>query len=581
MATAAQLTYLQSNNPDRHGVSVRVVDNYSSPNNGIVSANYILFPGDNVSAYASEDAPNSFINKTVTLGSSDLVQLGRVTGPPVVTTLNLFVDMSATLCNYDYYLVVSLLYADGTSSPFQTVPVLIPLTPAEVTISTAVLVRNYPQNTTILATFAPQQQACVSDLIKYNAAVQWMDGSGVWNFLTQEVDFDTGIGDDGGVEIVLPSNDVDEAYLALQAIRLVDDNNDTRAIGALGDTFLVSDSDVPDAPINFAGVYNYSSTAPNFSMTWNAAPSSTLTETNYFLVYRSVNGGVATAVSGQIAYVNVSTLYSFVSPVPEGDSGFQIGDVLTYYVVAVNGIGESLPSSTLTIHVVAPSSPPQNLTATGLREIVDSEASIQLLFQNPAEVNGDPYGAYFTINIYNGTTRLETRDVPYNATAANYIEGFSNVDYYTTYTIEVFLNTLDAFVPGGIIAGQSATTTISVNFAPLVTNVNGVPLSDRWQFDDPLTSFDVYSFQALAIHGMRLTEFNGVEADPSITLQTLDIPDPETVVDPYGAFDGAYLYHFNVAAAAGALFIQISTSNASGLTTVAIRDRLAPAPPAP
>lgn len=577
MATAAQLTYLQSNNPDRHGVSVRVVDAYSSATNGIVSANYILFPGDNVSS-DSQDVPNSFINKTVTLGSSDLVQLSRVAG---ATTLNLFVDMSATLCNYDYYVVVSLLYADGTSSPFQTSPVLIPLTPSAVTNLVAVLTRNYPSNTVIQAVFDAQECVGLGDSIIYNAAVQWMDGSGNWNFLTQEVTYSPTIGG-GGVEIMLPSNDVDEAYLALQAIRIVDGDNDTRAIGALGETVLVTDSEMPDAPINFAGVYEYSAVPPTVNMTWNAAPSSTLVDVTHFNVYLSVNGGPATSIA-TVPYNTLGEQYSYDAEVPVGEGGYTVGDVLVFYVTAVNPTGESGPSASLTINIVEPSSPPLNLTATGLREILTpSEASLELLFQNPAEVSGGTYGAYFVINVFDSATdvRLATRTVPYDADMESYQEAFNNVTWVAEYSVEVYLVTTDEddLIPGGEIIGRSATVTLSVNYAPLVTNVNGVPLSDRWNFTNPLTSFDVYTFQVLTHPGTMLTLFNGLSADQSISVLRQDpVSGPTPVDDPYGAFDGAYKYHYEVATDPynpEAVFIQISASNASGLTTVHIIDQI-------
>jgi hypothetical protein len=580
--TELDLSYLSSNQPNSGGISVSVTSTTL-----VASFNYIIFPGQNA---AGTEYENQFLNGTINVGSENCALISS--GASYI--YHLFITTAETLCADDYFLVVSGLSLDGSQTPFQSTPLTIPLTPSSLVLAdgSALIEREFisPTDTQVTITVLCEPLSCVNidDQVTYQMAIQYTDDAGEWNFLTiNNLTYDSYIST-GGIETTFTAtNGCDDCYVAVQGVRSVGGSTGPKAIGALSNTVMVQDSNVPQPPTDFEVVYTYNAIPATAAMTWNAPASAGFTDVTSFVVYRSINGGPAVAIEN-VPYVPGTTAYAYTDDVSIG-SLFQSGDEVTYYVVSVNPNGESVPSDSVTITIIAVSSPPLNLSLVGLKE-GENLANLIIGFQNPSYVEGDVTSgyetAYFTLRIYGVTagaadTLLETREIEYNSELTTAYEVAANdLPFYVGgYNVVVFLNTFNPN-DGTLIVGQSATGFTTAGPSPLFFRFNDDQDNwENWNSSNPLTSVVVISYSILIFpQGLITSVLNDVVTTQPLsavsTLSVTSVPD-----FPYEPFAGAYVYTYsNIVLPASDVAITLSAANPFGLSSRTIVGPYIPQP---
>ena len=571
--SSIDISYLSSNQPNAGGVSIKATHTQK-----LVSFNYIIFSGSNIT---DPSVQNEFINGTLNVGNEHCSLISEGAGS---YTYHLFIDTTEVLCTADYYIVVSGLQLDGTQTDFQTEPLVMPLTPAQITLGDdSVFITRVQGDYTdavITVLFDPVECEGVTDgdTISYIVAIQYLGGNGEWYFQTNEEDYNPYLGEGdnlGGVSVSITSGvGVDDAYVAIQAVRTV--TGGFRAIGQLSETKQANDSEVPQPPTNLAVDYQYSEVPPLAVLTWNAPSSASFTDLTSFKVYRQVNNG-GYSVIGTVPYVEGTSSYTFNDDVSLG-SGLNADDVLYYYVVSVNPNGQSGPSNIVSITLVAVSSPPQNISALGLRQGVN-DVGVQVLFQNPAIIGGDIVcdyaNAYFVVQLYdesaNPDVLLVSQTIEYSDEEdAAYEVNFQDVPFETSYKVVVYLVTFNPNEDCAELNGQSGSALFTAGYAPLIYSINGLP-PDQWEQDTPITSMVVYSFTNLV--GGIATEVDVPTGTPpqaaihAINLLT-DTNYPyvlRTVTSPYEAFQGAFEYVWSDLAYPGGNIVSVVASNPNGV----------------
>lgn len=582
--SSVDISYVSSAQPNVGGTSLIVTSTNSL---AVVSFSYIVFSGENASSEDPED--RSFINRTVNVGSDNCYQ---ISSNGSVWVYHLFVETQHTLCLSDYFVVVSALYTDGSQSPFQDTPTTVYLTPKKIVLGdNSVIVSRrdgFYADAVISVYFTPCELS--AETSNYVVAVQYIDGTGVMKFTTLEGVYDPELGSEsGGVQVTLiDENGVSDSdmYVAIQGVRIIADQGDAKAIGELSDTILAIDEAKPRPPEDLYIDYIYNASPPTATLHWTRPSTYASINVDYFLVYKSVNGGTYQEVSGQIPYtgaVNYEWTDTDVDIPPYSE-----GDVLSYYVVSVNEDGQSPPSNVASITLVEPSSPPVNLQSTGLLDVAHSAANIIVTFQNPLTIGGDvEYGyetAYFEITVYKGTddstTPIRVVQEPYNSAAETYSVAINDLTSFTVATgdnvLYISCNLVTFNVDGSLLEGQYADSTLYVYPIPFITNVNGNGYTDVWTTSDPLQSFDVYTYAPLIYPEAQIV---AIKNDTNTVVKfSATSSGPNTVIPDtaYEEFAGATVYHYAAVNPVDVgIALSITAANASGYSTVTITGSIA------
>jgi hypothetical protein len=523
-------TVLSSNQPELGGITLSVT---SSNTLSIVSFNYTVFPGGNVSSSVN----NQLYNRTVNVGTAFASKIDD-------TTYSVFIDTSTLLPSFDYYASLSALYVNGTVSPY-TNALLLPLAPGEIVLDDdtgATITRNplsYTTDVLLTVDFTELAQP-QSGSIVYSLGVQYIDGAGTTKFtIVPDLTYE----DKGVTTTLTDPNGIDEVYVAIQGVRVIDS---IQANGPLSNTVLANDSDLPLPPRNLQGEYRYFQETPKVLLSWLPPFTADLTDVTIFTVYRKVGSAAAVKI-GTVPYTT-QKVYSFID-LTIGD--VPLGSNVIYYVTSTNPNAESGPSNTYAIITVLGSSAPTNISATGVQNVDTNTQDVSVIFSNPTTVRGELVSgynnAYFIVDIINsgGVTVATNTSTLYNSAEDQAYEvNFDDIPFvndtdrtFGSYIARVQLITYQ--VDGSVLLGTQGGVPFSSGPAPIIFNINGE--ADEWNSETPLESFQVLSNRVLsAVNGVLLSVLsplsgivNTIQVHPSSV---------RIVTDPYEAFSGNYIY---------------------------------------
>jgi hypothetical protein len=486
--------------------------------------------------------------------------------------------------------VVSALYTDGTQTAFQSTPVEIYLTPSKITLKEdgSVFITRFEQDyTDARVTVKFSEQDCIANntyTVSYIVAIQYVDEYGNLKFITQDADYNQVI---GGVTVDIISDvgiSDSDTYVAIQAVRKIGTGASAKeAIGELSNTVLATDTQKPQPPINLTAQYFYFDTPARVVLTWNPPSTVTFINVDYFYVYRRLtrNGVVIEPnklLNGDdpVPYVPGDNTYDYtdLTEIPP----LQVNDVLTYWVTSVNEDGESVPSNTVQVIVIKPSSPPREFEVSGLIEVGTGEGSVAMTWIQPLEVVGltdEGYNhAYFTVTVskidaYGNTVLLKAENYPYVAGANTaYAEGMNNIPNVSTGDVLYLVNRLITFNPNtavlyDVIIGQAAFANTAVYPVPFITDINGIPYNNVWTTETGSNSFNVYSFAPLTYPSVTIVAYEYSTSE----LVRYNPPQPTPVLIPiteYGEFAGALCYSYIAPTTPGGIAISIVAANSAG-----------------
>lgn len=535
--TAPTVSILAGSQPLVGGFTALVTTQSTS----VVSFYYIIYPGNNVSGNVPS-VPNSLYNRTVQVGSSQCANVGG-------NNYSLLIDSSVCLPNYDYYVIVSALYSDGVQSEYSEAD-LLPLSAAKITLSSTSVsltrsTATYNTEALIRVLFTPPQ-APVGSTISYTLGIQYIDGNATNQFvLAPGLVYNSSI---GGVEYTLTDSEgIDEAYVAIQSVRLV---SGVSATSELSNTVMAKDTDIPDPPRNLAIDYQYYQVVPVSILTWLAPYSAVLTDVSGFQVYRKVGSAPYVAIGSPVPFTTLGATYTYsddtIGAVP-------LGTTVSYYVKSINPNTQSIPSNIVTIVTLASSTPPLNLNALGLQVTYSSpfEQDVRVIFTNPNTVNGNTSFGYdvaeFVVDIVDnnptnvGTyqTVIATTNVVYSSSASGYTATFNNIDKFPAssvaglYIARARLDTFDQ--DGNTVIGQTASTEFLSGPRPIISLINGT--TNEWTYSTPLQSFVATTGQGAPLVDCVITIQNTVTGIYDYHRPTIPTPSVDSL--------GNWSYTFN------------------------------------
>ena len=545
MSAAPNVSILASNQPSAGGFTALVQPD--STTTSLVSCNYIIYPGNNITGTIS-NVPNNLYNRTVNVGSDNCSNLGN-------NGYSLFIDTSVCLPNHDYYVSVSTLYIDGTQSPFSSA-VLLPLAASKITLNSqsSVTLTRSPDtyiSQALIKVFFTQPAAPPSGNLSYTLGIQYIDGNGSNKFsLVPGLSYNT----DSVQTTLIDANGIDEAYVAIQSVRnvsvLSSSSSNTISVSStseLSNTVMAKDTDVPDPPRNLGIDYQYY-TNQQAILSWNAPFSALLTDVAGFKVYRKVAGSFVQI--GSVVFTTIGATYSYTDNV----STIALNTNVSYYVTSFrnNPSAESVPSQIVSIVIVQPSSAPQNASATGLQVTFTSPylQDVTTAFSNPSLISGSTFFDYsvaqFTVEIIDvnnpSPSVIATNTVPYVASSTGYSLNFNNIAFATNGTInsspglykaKIWLNTFDS--SGNTIIGQASIVNFQSGPRPIISSVNGS--ANQWSITDALTSFTVKTSSLAPLVDLFIVYRKKDENTIEINRPTITTP----VIDSLGN----YIYSFN------------------------------------
>ena len=574
MSTAPNVSILASNQPSAGGFTALVEP--ATTTTGLVSCNYIIYPGNNITGSIS-NVPNNLYNRTVNVGSDNCSNLGS-------NDYSLFIDTSVCLPNHDYYVSVSTLYTDGTQSPFSSA-VLLPLAASKITLnSVSVTLTRSPDtyvSQALIKVFFTQPAAPPSGNLSYTLGIQYIDGNGSNKFsLVPGLSYNT----DSVQTTLIDANGIDEAYVAIQSVRNVSVSPSSgsspisvSATSELSNTVMAIDTDVPDPPRNLVINYEYYNNQ-QVTLNWNAPFSALLTDVAGFKVYRRVASGSFQLI-GSVVFTTIGATYSFINNV----SSIALNTTVSYYVTSFrnNPSAESVPSQIVSIVTVLPSSAPQNASATGLQVTFSGPylQDVTTAFGNPSSINGlTSFGysgvAQFTVQIIDVNDPLTpsviaTNTVPYVASSTGYGLNFNNIPFSTNgtlnsspglYQAKIWLNTFDG--SGDTIIGQASTVNFESGPRPIISSVNG--LANQWTIIDALTSFTVTTSSLAPLVDLFIVYRKKID-------NTIEINRPAITTPVIDSLEN-YIYSFNSGflPSSSHLALNISAANAfgNGISTI-------------
>jgi hypothetical protein len=542
-SASINVSLLASSQPITGGINlvVNVVPG-GSPFVPVISFQYFVYPGDN----ANGNLNNAIYNRTVNVGSEYSAKADN-------GVYSLFVDTTTLFPNYDYHVIVLALYSDGTQSPYST-PVLLPLTPAPITLDTnmGVTLTRDPSSYATTATinvFFDQVSVPIGSApstIVYNLGIQYKVANlQVTKFIVvPNLEYVQNLsGSKGGVTTTLTDLAIiDEAWVAIQSVRILDAFPNQRASSQLSNTVLANDTNTPTPPRQLTGVYNYELNVPNIVLSWLPSYYEQLGDIKGYNVYR--NGIMIDFVPQRIpADVNRPYIY-----VDDSLSSFVLGETISYNVttVALNN-QESGPSNTVSFDVIFPNSAPVNLNAIGVADLDALTQDIIITFLNPTNVYGNLRNGYelafFEVAVLDLNDRvISSQTLTYSdiLVDVNFVK-FNNLPFTPTDNVQAVLvkTRLITFQDDGSqLLGKIATTSITIGPKPIFLSLNGF---------DPLgwTKAGLVGYLVISptlLTGNTITSV--VKADLKVNLSEVNVV-PTIFTDPYGPFDGCYKYTVN------------------------------------
>jgi hypothetical protein len=554
---------LASSQPTVGGINLVVSSTYASP---IVSFQYFVYPGDNANSDSSGSSlVNSIYNRTVNVGSPQAALAS--TG-----VYSLFVETTQLFPNYDYYVVVLAVYSDGTNSGYSDAQ-LLPLTPAAIELEpyAVTLTRDaasYATTANIKVVFnkVTLPPGVASSTIRYNLGIQYKtDDLQTTKFMVvTDLMYNNTI---GGVETVLTdSNGIDEAWVAIQAVRTITATG-VQASSQLSNTLFANDTDIPLAPRDLRGEYFYYEDPANIVLNWLPSYYEQLGNISGYNVYRiNPDGTTVRLGSGSPPTVrqrpnptDMNLRYTYTDSTL---SGFTQGQVITYFVRTLeeNGL-ESMDSNYVSFSIMIPSGPPLNLDAFGVANPVGSPESnpgtqdVTIAFQNPTLVNGllvyNYTPAFFRTEMIDVSTNnvIATEVTTYDPNKENfYIVVFNNKPFNpnpstNVQNIKIVARLITFQNNGDEQIGLPASKTIEVGPKPifLELNTNVLNLNKNvdltWNSYTGLQGYRVISPTLLTTNTLTTAD----KSTQEVKLHNINIP-PISLTDPYLPFFGCFEY---------------------------------------
>lgn len=580
------VSLLASSQPTVGGMNLVINSTYGAP---IVSFQYFVYPGDNANSDSNGNSlVNSIYNRTVNVGS------------PQATTASsgvysLFVETTQLFPNYDYYVIVLAVYADGTNSGYSTAT-LLPLTPAAITLSSyaVTLTRNpssYATQATITVKFnnVTLPPGVAASTISYNLGIQYKtDDLATTKFIVvSNLSYNDSI---MGVQTTLTdSSGIDEAWVAIQAVRTITATT-VKASSQLSNTVFANDTDIPLPPRNLTGDYRYYDPTPNVVLSWLPSYYEQLGNISGYNVYRINPNGTTV----QIGYVSqrsgpfVNTPYTFTDL---SLNEFTQGQVIQYFVktLETNNV-ESISSNVVSFIIIIPSSAPRNLNAIGVANPYSSTTSnpgtqdVTAAFQNPATVNGllvnNYTPAFFETKMIdtNTNTVIDTIITNYDVNKGSnyYVVNFNNKPFTpnssNTQAITIRTRLITFQNNGEQQLGIEASINITVGpkpiYLPLTLNENLT-----WTNYTGLQGFRIISATMLTDSTVTAAE----KSNQTPSLFSLNNVAPTVITDSYSPFSGCYEYQVPPSLLPNQdtyVIIQATASNQYGTTQPLISDSI-------
>jgi len=579
---------LASSQPTVGGINLVITSTYN-PIHPIVSFQYFVYPGDNANSDANGNPlANSIYNRTVNVGSPQATTAGS-------GVYSLFVETTQLFPNYDYNVIVLAVYSDGTNSGYSQHQ-LLPLTPAAINLEpyAVTLTRNpasYATEATITVRFTnvTLPPGVAASTISYNLGIQYKTGHlATTKFMvSHSLNYDTTI---GGVQALLTdSNGIDEAWVAIQAVRTITVTN-VKASSQLSNTLFANDTDIPLPPRNLTGDYHYYDPTPNVVLSWLPSYYEQLGNISGYNVYR-INPNGTTVKIGYVSQRSgpfVNTPYTFTD---SALNEFTPGQVIQYFVktLETNNV-ESIPSNVVSFSIMFRSSAPRNLNAIGVANPNTSTTSnpgtqdVTAAFQNPATVNGllvNNYTlAFFETKMIDTTTNtvISTINTNYDVNKGSnyYVVSFNNEPFTpngsNTQAITIRTRLITFQNNGDQQLGIEASINITVGpkpiYLPLSLNENLT-----WTNYTGLQGFRIISATMLTDSTVTAAE----KSNQTASLFSLNNVAPTVITDSYSPFNGCYEYQVPSSLLPNQdtyVIIQATASNQYGTTQPLISDSI-------
>lgn len=354
----------------------------------------------------------------------------------------LYVNAPDALCNDNNYVIVRIIYSDGSVTQYSE-PTLIFTPPPSPTIAIAYKI-NAGEDGIVYITDFCEPDAELGTTYKFNIAIQYTDASGNLHFDVQEnlvPDYETILGTPYAIVTV----DLTPAFgetvkVAAQQVLVYNDGEEDQfaSNSSFGNTYTISAEPTPFPPTNVTDVYNCDGTT---TFTWDSPIEPDDFVITDFNIWRRVQGEEEWVLAHAFSVTQpLDPSYSYVYTNDNSEFGEQMEYSITTYGHAVSSStytnSEYAMASPSPILIVAPSGIPLNLEGIG------NNGEVIVLWQNPADIGGGT-GEHFVLDLYRTSppALLDTVNVPYVAELAQYQYIFTGLLNTLSYHVTIKLIT--------------------------------------------------------------------------------------------------------------------------------------------
>ena len=458
MSNKTTVSYLSGAAPNAQYIALIVKVESVKPT-GQPQINWLSFPGSEII-----DTPNNeFLNGSIPATEATSVNSnGQLSYTIYIPVSNLTTDT-----NLDTFVIINVTLTDGSTSDYSdALQVYFP--PVVPVILEAF--ENLDASGNVILYLKPDMNSLPVDVLNgnytFNVPLQYKDASGNWDFYVSDGHELTSYSGDYYIQFPF-SNTATEVYCAAQVSLSYYDASGEEffSTSQLSDTLPAPLEQTPFPPLDLTSVFIYSSnTVIN---NWHEPLNTAIIPVDSYNIYYSINDPNPDSFlpAGSVPYPETS----FTFDIPAGTA---VGDVIYFYVTAVNTEGESGRSNITSVIIYESASAPNKFAITA---IIDSSSTfVDCIFVKPTITTDVPLHYEFNLTEFGGSFPIFTTQITYVDGKEVYYESFSSIDYSELSTLsqdEIYTGTISLVTnsPDGIaIDGETATSVVTVSVKPTI-----------------------------------------------------------------------------------------------------------------